>query len=832
MWTLSLIACGWFRPDPNFLDEVPGGSPTRPSSAPCAIPLARGQLQLTLELPDSSRPGGEPAPEAFGLVGALEHHEDRRGTRIYRTPLPVHENLLPSRSGGTHAFGVKPPPGLEVRGPGGALAFERRGRSPGTWGFDRDFLYIGLPASAPAPDTSDYTVVFPRATRAEDQLNLASSDLRPEAFAQRTLTVGATSHTGLYLPAPASAAFSVTVPEAGRLAFEATILPPAIASSQRSDGATIRVSVEHQGERTPIGTISPRLDTWSPARMDLSAFAGQAIQLWIETDPGATPTYDHVFLEGPVIYTPDPDPRRVVLIFVDTLRADHLGFMGYERDTTPLLDRWSRHAAVFTDARTVAPWTLPSTRAVLSGEQPERWFEIESLPERLGAAGFRTEAIVANAFLSHPFDLHRGWDRYHFEHLLDAEALSRRARDIIAAHDDRDLLLMINFMEAHIPYSEPSRLRGMFAGDRPEGLTSLARHELNDWSPEDDGFEAVKDYVVGRYDQNVRAVDESLLYLLHAAGNGADVVLFSDHGEELWEHGGFEHGHTLFDELLHVPLAIRSPHLPGGTHSAPVSLLDITPTVLELVGLPQTHGPGRSLVPLAWGDEGAEGELQQRPQALGRPLYGDDGWGVWVDGHKWWDREGVQRLYQLSDDPGELHDLAPSADLTPYPQALSEALDRRLQRVWRTTLRSMNWPHEVKVTLSHPEGIKEVWRGYDPRGAGPTIPIELVDGRVQLTVPPLTRPPPLLYLIPNGDPLEPDGLAITFIGPKLRTGSIAEGKGRMTPSAARDVVMYAGDPRFSAAVDLAWAPEPDGIEVTGFHPDAEDQLRELGYLDD
>ena len=827
MWFLTTIACGWLDTDPAFLDTPT--DPVRPTPAAAATSVALTWLDpATVQVPPSSRPAA--APPRIGLQGSFTLHDERERVQIWSIPLPIHEGLLPNKEAGTHVIGNHAPPGLEVSGPAGDLPFHRRATRPGSWGFDRHHLYVGLPPGAPPPDPAAYSLVFPRATAYEDRLNLATSGLDPASFVIRTAVVGQTSHRGLLLPAPATVTFDVVVPAEGVLTFDASMLPPAIHEGLVSDGAEVRISVRSGDDQTEVGRVSVGPDGSTPVRIDLSAFASRAVTLQLATDPGPSPTLDYVFLTSPVIFTPDADPDRVILLFVDTLRPDHLGLYGYERDTSPNLDRWGAHAAVFADAVSVAPWTLPSARAVLTGLQPEQYFDAVPLQQHLGARGFRTEAVVANAFLSHPFDLYLGWDRYDYGHLIDATDVVSRARRILATHGDRDLLLMVHFMEPHLPYGEPNRFLDLFAGTPPKDMPGLSRFELSKVPADAPNLDAIRRYVIDRYDQNIRAVDAALLDLLHDAGSDATVVLFSDHGEEFWDHGGFEHGHSFHEELLHTVLAIRGPKIPAGRHDAPVSLIDVTPTLLDALGLPVDGLTGRSLVPLAWGDAGSIEALADRPRGFGRPLYGDDGWGVIHRDHKWWARSGEQRLYDRSADPTEGTDLAATADLAPYPGALARALDRPVTLVWRVTLRSMKWPEDVTVTLSHPDGIAAAWLGYEPRGRSRRPP-ERVGGRVQLEVPGGDDPPPILYLKPAGDPHLPDGLAITFVGRGLKSGAVVEDRGRIEATAERNVLLYAGDPRFSAAIDVAWVPDDAGTAVAGFHPDVEAQLRDLGYVD-
>ncbi|MEQ1503653.1 MAG: sulfatase-like hydrolase/transferase [Myxococcota bacterium] len=826
MWFL-LASC---RFGPSPLDLPPADPPERPVPRTSgATALGRTALGRTaaggaFTLPPSSRPGGAPAPATIPLASfALEDHRPK--SDVYRAPMPVEPGVLPSAAPGTMHFGTKAPPGFVVTGPSGPVPFERNGRKPGTWGYDRDALYLGVTPGGRPPDARQYTVTFPAATAAEDAMNLATSGLAPEAFAARTFVVGSESYAGLFLPPPAEARFTVAVPERGALSFVARILAPAIASDAASDGATVVVSVDG----TALGRFAVDPDGTTPVRVDLAAYAGKTVALSIAT-ASDDPTLDYLLLEGPTVYPSREDPERIVLVFVDTLRADHLHFMGYPRETTPVLDRLAAHATVFEQARTVAPWTLPSARAALTGRQPEDWYDARTLPEVLGAAGWRTDAIVTNAFLSPPFDLHRGWDHYAFEHLLPAAEIVDRGLEVLDANPDRDQLLLVHFMEPHLPFDEPWSFRHVWAGARPDAIRSLTRDDLIRVAPGSPEFEEVKTYVTKRYDQEILLVDDRLEELLDAVGQRATVVLFADHGEELWDHGGYEHGHAFWDELLRVPLVIRSPYLPPGRIDAPVSLLDLAPTLEQLAGVPIPDGTvGTPLGPVAWGDPGAADALVARPLAFGRPLYGPDGWGVVDHGSKWWDRAGVQAMFSVNADPRETIDLAPGErDLDRWPDTLSDALGRPVHHAWRVEIRTQTWPADLEVTLSHPDGFAQVWAGYDPRGGTSSEP-QLVNGIVTYTIRAGEAPPRALYLVPVGDPLAPNGLAASVVGRGVHFAKRCE-LDRLEETHDPHTLLTAGDYRFGLSVELAWVPEPSGTDVSAYRPEMEEQLRELGYL--
>lgn len=825
-----------FDRGPSVLDTPAAEVPIRPEPrVSVAIALANPAVPATFVLPASCRPDGAAAPESCPVL-PFAFHESRSRSTVYKTPLPIRADLLPTATEGTHRFGSFAPPGLSVNGPKGGLPFSMNAKNANSWGFDPDWLFVAAPVGLSAPDPDGISVVFPKATATENAMNLATSGLSPEAFARRTFTVGTVSHSGLFLPAPAEAVFPLTVPEAGRLSFDAQLLAPAIRSETASDGASITVAVRVGGVETAVTGIGVTPGETTPARVDLAAWAGQAVELVIRTVPGGTSTFDYLLLEGPTVYTPKEDPERILMVFVDTLRPDHLHYMGYDRPTSPVLDRLAAHATVFTEARSVAPWTLPSARALLTGREPEHWYESETLPQTLAAAGWRTDAIVTNAFLSQPFDVQRGWDRFSYEQRMGPEDVVGRALGVIEANPDRDLLLMVHFMGPHIPYEEPLAFRYLFAGDEPASLKRLSRAELVRVHSSQADFAEVRSYVTARYDQNVAYVDDSLAPLFEAAGGRATVVVFSDHGEELWDHNGFEHGHTFYDELLRVVLTIRSPYLPPGRQDATVSLVDVAPTLWELAGVAAPAGvTGRSLVGLGWGDPEARPAFDARPLAFGRPLYGPDGWGVLArDGTsptKWWDRKGVQQIFAIGGDSRERIDLAVGAPhIERWPEALGEALGQPVHEVWRVEIQAPeDWPADLDLTLSHPAGLDRVWAGYDPRGRAATAPV-VVDGRVTLHLESHAQIPRTLYIVPHGDPAEPGGLVATLVGRGVQFAAVSESP-RLGLSHDPPTILKMGDKRFDVTVELGWVPEPVGTEVAGFHPELEDQLRELGYLD-
>ncbi len=324
-----------------------------------------------------------------------------------------------------------------------------------------------------------------------------------------------------------------------------------------------------------------------------------------------------------------PGPSSVLLVVVDTWRADHLGVYGYERATSPGLARWVERAAVFERAFATSPWTLPSMGSLFTGHIPSRHAAGLALPPEpdgkprfahldasvrpLGVLfrerGFATAAVANNPFLHPGFGLARGFDTW--DYVFGSYAKHPRASQIVYwafrwldAREDRPFLLVLHAFDPHLSYDPPPGVRGRFTGE-PTGSLKLPFTGFGDanarWVPSDP---ADRRFVTAAYDEELLFVDGELARLLggleeRALLDETLVVVTSDHGEELFDHGGFEHGHTMYQELLRVPLLVWGPGVRPGVREVPVSLADLLPTLLEAVGLPPEPGlAGRSLWPL------------------------------------------------------------------------------------------------------------------------------------------------------------------------------------------------------------------------------------------
>jgi len=651
--------------------------------------------------------------------------------------------------------------------------------------------------------------------------------LRDAAGAEQrrgSLVHGAESRFGVWLPSGRALESRVRVPAGGVLVFSAEPV-------DRAAGAPARLVVELRdasggwqalGEPAEPSGLERR-------RVDLTAWAGREVSLRFRS-AGA----GELFLGEPAVFAPSATPRRVVLLFVDTLRPDHLGFLGYDRDTSPRLDALAERSAVFEVARAPSPWTLPSTRAALSGRQPEAWSGAPHLGELLAGQGFVTVGTTSNAFLDAAFGMERGWSEYQTHSKALAAHVVDRALAQLERHRDRDLLMLVHFMDPHLPYREPEAYRGLFDRSEPgrRGET-LHREDLLALDPQAPDFAAERQRVVDRYDQTIRYLDDELDRLLAALGPETTVVLFSDHGEEFWEHGGAEHGHTLFEEVLRVPLLVRDPALPPGRHRAPASLLDIAPTLLELLGMPAPPSDGVSLVAVARGRTGAAERLAARPEAFGRMFYGGERWSLRSGDRKWSTWAGRQVLVDLAADPGEQQDLSRDAGdaLASYPGRLGAALGSEVHGVWRVLLGLPPTDRETVVRISHPGGFADAWPHPDPLGRRSGSTLRREPEEIVLVQPPGATAPPTLTLLPREDAADPRGLTIEIqSGGRRLAGRVEE---RPPPFAGGPAppLLRLRDGLHGAMVLAALSPRPASEGATPLDPEVRDALRELGYID-
>lgn len=475
--------------------------------------------------------------------------------------------------------------------------------------------------------------------------------------------------SALYAPPKTELAFELVLPEGARLRLATGLAretPPGSA-------ARFQVELAEPGGKPELlldRVCTARMEEWrwEEVDLDLSARAGRKATLVLRTlaetgDP-------HSLWADPRIEaaskTPDP---LVILIAVDTLRADRLSSYGYGRATTPALDRLAAEGVRFDQARSNCNWTCPSFASIFTGMVPSRHGvtsygpatplpdELVTLAEHFQVRGWATRSIAYKVPL---FDgnYEQGFDQAFNvpRDVIRGEENLARALEWLGAHRGGPAFLFLHFNDPHQPFVQPAPYDRAF-GPPPEELGLEMPPDVPGDTQEDqkrlfrdlyDGAVAYVDLCIGRF---LDALRERGLY------ERATIAFVADHGEQLWEHGRFGHGgEDLYDEIVRVPLIVKPPKgsfEAGKVIAAEVSGFDVMPTLLELSGIPPAAKlDARSLVPLLCGTV----------QELGRPVVTETsrrGLALVQGGYKYvLPADGAgEALFHLPSDPGELRNL-------------------------------------------------------------------------------------------------------------------------------------------------------------------------------
>lgn len=384
---------------------------------------------------------------------------------------------------------------------------------------------------------------------------------------------------------------------------------------------------------------------------------------------------------------------NVVIIGVDTLRADRIHAFGYERETTPNIDGFARESFSFTNAISPSSWTVPSFMSVFTGTYPSvhkvvnKYVEYDptdpahqvisnlkklspdllTLADVLKQAGYATGGFTGDAGVGHAFGYAQGFDVYTDETTFGTFGNSKThaLAWLDSLPEGQKFFMFFHGYDLHGQTTlskdkqefVPKDYTGPYTGSPKEEATlreaqlttgiSLSTEDVAFWN--------------GLYDSKLRSADADVGALLEALKerglyDKTIIILLADHGEEYYEHGGIDHGHTLYDELVHVPLIMRVPGYTGGRTTAQVSTMDVAPTLLSLLDLPpspfdrQIRGRDLSLHLLDPGTRGEDIYLETdyRDYVHERGVRTTNGFKYLINLNT-----GREELYDLSKDPGE-----------------------------------------------------------------------------------------------------------------------------------------------------------------------------------
>ena len=419
--------------------------------------------------------------------------------------------------------------------------------------------------------------------------------------------------------------------------------------NKRGGGARFTVRLRRDGETSTILSeqvtrwVSEDDRHWLPVNLDIPSSEGE-VEIELSTElVGAPPDASHEDVTGsyavwvnPIVFAHAEKPLpNILVVVIDALRADHLGCYGYPPPTSPFLDSFAAQSLLFEDANSQATWTLPSIWSLLSSSyplvygarvpkisqpgRPEPSFTLQpvampvSLQSSLQSTGYETMASVAGGFLNASLGFDADFDWYWCPDV--SRPLPQQLtilRDRLASRPPAPFFAVLHTMEVHDyfkaeshcleyfdrgylgPLTDPARLRDAYGGRR-DGFSS-------------EGYQYLVDLYDGAIRHNDRYLGLFLRWLFNQPwGDNTVVVVTADHGEGFGDHDVMGHGGAPYCEVVHVPLLLRLPEsrFGGRRVGAPVALIDIMPTLLELAEAPVPAGlSGRSLLPLATGAEG------------------------------------------------------------------------------------------------------------------------------------------------------------------------------------------------------------------------------------
>jgi choline-sulfatase len=439
------------------------------------------------------------------------------------------------------------------------------------------------------------------------------------------------------------------------------------------------------------------------------------------------------------------DKDVVALVIIDTLRRDALGCYGNTEAHTPTIDGLAKEGTRFGQAISASGWTLPSVASIMTGNWPAMHKALgkntrltpitEDLPmasEVFAANGYTSIGFANAAFLSPLLGLDRGFDLFDHKHAYNweirrADETVDAALNVISQREGEKIFLLLHLFDAHLDYDPPDGFITPFIGARREPDLPISMKEclaLRQGEEHTAPKPADIEYIQSAYQGEVAFVDtaiERFIGGLKELGrwDATTMVITSDHGEEFWDHGGFEHGHTLYDELVRIPLVIRAPKditLSSHLVERQVRTIDIMPTLYNMAGIKNFPSfIGESLLPDMLGQTPA-----RIPPAFSQgTLYGADkmswrheGFNLIIDRAK----KGVDaiELYDLEKDPLQMNDISKTRPrlTSKYSEELSKFsldLNKRAQTISTPEIQNMS-PKKMKEYLQSIEAL-----GYSGR---------------------------------------------------------------------------------------------------------------------
>lgn len=461
-------------------------------------------------------------------------------------------------------------------------------------------------------------------------------------------------------------------------------------------------------------------------------------------------------------------PPPILLISVDTLRADRLSSYGYHRPT-PAIDALAAEGVLFEEAHSAAPWTLPSHASMLTGQYPSHHGVVEpdhrlgpqipTVAEALRDEGYQTAGFASHVYLEKNYGLDRGFETYEVLPYRNDPYGARRGDEVVdaatswvmTADPARPFFLFVHLFDPHWTYRAPKPYLGRYSSDYTgpmDGTLPAVTHFMT--RPISDEH---LNHVLNLYDEEIAWTDElvdRLVSRVKARRPETVVVLTADHGEEFKEHDAMGHAVTLYREQSHIPLIVSTPGATPQRVETPVRGLDVAPTIAALAAVPEGHplragSDGQVLV----NSDGSAARVTPQPVIIetsrwgplraaalwkGQRAYTADEY-VWL-GHRKVDGKVVRTPVGTWSHPARIFDVRSDPhESTPLPydptNDAARALEFWRERFWRGVHLEIRSPAKVTVELSLSDPVhwfdeprveasdKLLEAPHDDRGVGP-----------------------------------------------------------------------------------------------------------------
>ena len=514
------------------------------------------------------------------------------------------------------------------------------------------------------------------------------ADAGPEGAKRRALVIPSGTRVSFYVDVPADAKLALGL--SGEGSAKVTVRP--------ETGDPVEL---HAGEATA---------SWVDRALDLAPFGGKVVRLDLEAGEGGA-----IAVSAPQVVVPLPSrarptaqARNTVVLTIDTLRASKLRPYNPEtRVRTPVFDAFTEDATMFVNAQSPENWTKPSVASILTSLYPMTHGtkqDAASLPDAaltLGEvyqqAGFRTATFLANGYVSDRFGFKQGWNHYtnyiRENRSTEAENVFREAARWIEENKEHRFFVYIQTIDPHVPYDPPDEFLRMYDPD-PDAYTGIVRNrmtgnQLGDaktgrltFSAADAArLAALHDGEISYHDRELGVFLDKLREL--GLYDDTVFVITSDHGEEFNEHGSWGHGHSVYQELLHVPMVVRFQAAGAAGLRVPevVSTMDIAPTILEAngVAVPEEF-EGRSMIGAMHGGFPPGPAVAFSDFLDDRRVIRAGRWKLILRGNLTW------TMFDLEEDPGEMRQLdrsnAPAIPLRYTRILLGQFLGASDRRDW------------------------------------------------------------------------------------------------------------------------------------------------------